>query len=126
VVTICNSMEAARIARDFWVKWGKPEWVNVDRGPEFKGVFKLFCEQNLVGFQPRGMRNKRAGGKVETVNLRIQQQFELELLGVRGLGTIMPLEEVREAFRGWQKQWNSRPCPRDSVKSRASLCEELS
>ena len=117
VVTICNSMESARIARDFWLKWGKPEWVNVDRGPEFKGVFKLFCEQNQVGFQPRGLRNKRAGGKVETVNLRIQQQFELELLGVRGLGTIMPLEEVREAFRGWQAQWNSRPCPRDSVKS---------
>lgn len=124
VVTINNSAEAARIAREFWVKYGKPEWVNVDRGSEFKGIFKLFCEQNDIGFQPRGLRNKRAGGKVETVNLRIQQQFEMELLGVRGLGAVLTLEEVREAFKAWQSRWNSKPSPRSSVKSRSALCEE--
>lgn len=123
IVTINNSQEAARIAREFWIKWGLPRYVNVDRGSEFKGVFRLFAEQNGVEFQPRGLRNKRAGGKVETVNLRIQQQFEMELLGVRGLGAILTLEEAREAFRAWQGKWNSRPCPRDSVKSRAALCE---
>ncbi len=123
VVTINNSAEAARIAREFWLRVGKPQWVNVDRGSEFKGVFKIFCDMNDVGFQPRGLRNKRAGGKVETVNLRIQQQFEMELLGVRGLGAILTLDEVREKFKAWQGKWNSRPSPRDSVKSRAALCE---
>jgi hypothetical protein len=126
VVTINNSAEAARIGREFWIKYGVPQYVNVDRGSEFKSVFRLFAEQNGVQFQPRGLRNKRAGGKVETVNLRIQQQFEMELLGVRGLGAVMTLEEVREAFQAWQRKWNSRPCPRDSVKSRAALCEVLS
>jgi len=123
LVTINNSGEAARIAREFWERWGVPEYVNVDRGSEFKSVFKLFCETNGIGFQPRGLRNKRAGGIVETVNLRIQQQFEMELLGIRGIGAILTLEEVREAFRAWLKRWNSRPCPRDSVNSRAALYE---
>lgn len=123
IVTINNSGEAARIAREFWGRCGKPQWVNVDRGSEFKSVFKLFCELNDIGFQPRGLRNKRAGGKVETVNLRIQTQFEMELLGVRGLGAILSLDEAREAFRTWQRRWNGKPSPRDSVKSRASLCE---
>lgn len=123
VVTINNSAEAARIAREFWLRVGKPTWVNVDRGSEFKSVFKLFCELNDVGFQPRGLRNKRAGGKVETVNLRIQTQFEMELLGVRGLGAILTLDEVREKFKAWQQHWNGKLSPRDSEKSRASLCE---